>query len=408
MCTGGALALSSRSGLPLREVVTKFCAACGERFDDAGAFCPRDGAPLVGEAAHRPSETGTVDPRIGVVLVGGVKIERLAGLGATGRLYRAFQAGVERPVAVKVRRFREDPRALARFHKEARLASRIAHPNVVTVLMTGELPAEAGPAAGEPYAVLEWLDGPTLEAVLAAATAKEEAIPLARALRIALGIAEAAGAAHHVNVLHRDLKPSNVALLGRPEARESVKVLDFGLASIESPDGTRSTTERHGIVGTVRYLAPEAARGAFSPAADVHAVAAILYECLAGVPPFPGATAASVLYARASREPPDVREHPRAAYVPASIAALLGRALARAPDSRPRDGAAFARDLLRAATQGGLAAEDLLAASAEAEHRPLRLASNQRTRPHDPRVAAARPAGEGTRSRETRSRARRG
>lgn len=381
----------------MREVGTKFCAACGERFDDAGAFCPRDGAPLAPAASHRASEAGAPDPRVGVVLVGDVKIERLAGLGATGRLYRAFQSGVDRPVAVKVLRkplrspLGDDARALARFHKEARIASRIVHPNVVTVLMTGELPEAAGKAAGEPYAVLEWLDGPTLEAVLAAAAAKGEAIPLARALRIALGIAEAAGAAHHANVLHRDLKPSNVALVARPGERESVKVLDFGLASLretsfDGVDFTDETASHEGIVGTARYLAPEAALGAASPASDVHSVAAILYECLAARPPFEGTSAAKVLYARATRDAPDVREHARSAYVPASIAKLLSRALSRDPALRPRDGTTLARELLRAATKAGLAAEDLLEASAEADDRPLRLASNQRTRPHDPRA----------------------
>jgi len=380
----------------------KFCAACGERAGDGGAFCPLDGAPLVDAASHRPSEASATDPRIGVVLPGDVRIERLVGLGATGRLYRAFQSGVDRPVAVKVRRLplREDSRALSRFHKEARFASRIVHPNVVTVLMTGELPEGAAAARGEPYAILEWLDGPTLEAVLAANCARGEAVPLARALRIALGIAEAAGAAHHAGVLHRDLKPSNVALISRPNERESVKVLDFGLAALDGASAyahaTRSSAgesplpsiTHEGIIGTARYLAPEAARGAPTSASDVHAVAAITYECLAGEAPFEGRSAAAVIVARAGREPLDVREHPRAAYVPASIAALLQRALSRDPTARPRDGSTFARDLLRAATKAGLAAEDLLAASAEADHRPLRLASHQRTRPHDPRASA--------------------
>lgn len=381
---------------------TRICAACGERTDDLAAYCPHDGAPLVAEG---DAALAFADPRLGVELTGGVRIERLAGVGASARVYRAHQAGVDRTVAVKVFAARATPdraRALERlprsglekFHREARLASRIAHPNVVTVLLTGELPAAAGPAQGEPFAVLEWLDGPTLEAVLGAARASGEALDLVRALRIALGVADAAAAAHRAKILHRDLKPSNVVLVRRGDDPDTVKVLDFGLADLRADEGGAggaTTRTREGVVGTARYLAPEAARGDACAASDVHAVAAMLYECLAGRAPFEGTSAAAVLAARAGREPPDVREHARAAYVPAPIAALLQRALARDPARRPVDGAALSRDLLHAATASGLDAEDLLRRGEDG--RPIRLPPQQRTRPHDPRVVAtgARP-----------------
>lgn len=330
---------------------------------------------------------GAIDPRLGVELPGGVRVERLVGLGASGRVYRAHQAGVERTVAVKVLHRLGDARALARFHREARVASRIVHPNVVTVLLTGELPAAAGPAAGEPFAVLEWLDGPTLEAVLGAARATGEALDLVRSLRIALGVAEAAGEAHRLGILHRDLKPSNVALVRRGDDRDAVKVLDFGLAKIDRGPGEPITGE--GVVGTPLYLAPEAARGAASAASDVCSIASILYECLAGRPPFEGRSAAAVLAARAARDPEDVRAHARSTYVPAPIASFLARALARDPAARPADGAALARDLLHAATSAGLAAQDLLGARAEGAG-PIHLAPEQPTRRHDPRAGLTR------------------
>jgi len=277
---------------------TKICATCGERFEAPAAYCPRDGAPLDDlPAAAAPLHDGGprgADPRLGIEIAGGVRIERLAGLGAAGRVYRAHQAGVERTVAVKVMRkpLGDPTRALSRFHREARLASRIVHPNVVTVLLTGELPESAGEAAGEPFAVLEWLEGPTLEAVLAAARASGEALDLLRALRIALGVAEGVGEAHRASVLHRDLKPSNVALVRRGDDPDAVKVLDFGLAALRVAEGAEGgsatgATTGEGIVGTARYLAPEAARGAACAASDVHAIAAMVYESLCGRPQRP-------------------------------------------------------------------------------------------------------------------------
>ncbi len=369
---------------------TRICASCGERSDDLAAYCPRDGAPLVSSIE---AERQGPDPRLGVEVAGGVRIERLAGVGASARVYRAHQAGVERTVAVKVFAARRAPfggapiddGALARFHREARLASRIAHSNVVTVLLTGELPEAAGEARGEPFAVLEWLDGPTLEAVLSAARAAGEALDLIRSLRIALGVADAAAEAHRASVLHRDLKPSNVVLVRRGDDVDAVKVLDFGLAALRAEDGTAART-REGVVGTARYLAPEAARGMASAASDVHAIAAMLHECLAGRAPFEGTSAAAVLAARAAREPADVREHLRSAYVPAPIAALLQRALARDPAKRPADGAALAREIVHAATASGLDAGVVLGRRGDGD-RPIRLAPQQRTRPQDPRVA---------------------
>lgn len=371
----------------MRSPATRICATCGERALPPAAYCPRDGAPLVPGSVD--AAAAEPDPRIGALLPGGVRIERLVGLGASGRVYRAHQSGVDRTVAVKVGRRPAEPGpgALARFHREARLASRIVHPHVVTVLLTGELPAAAGSAAGEPFAVLEWLDGPTLEAVLAAARAAGQALDLVRSLRVALGVAEAAGAGHRLGILHRDLKPSNVALVPRGDDRDAVKVLDFGLAWVAA-DG--ATPGAPGIVGTARYLAPEAARGAASAASDVHAIAAILHECLAGVAPFEGASAAAVLAARAAREPADVRSHARAAYVPAPIALLLARALSRDPSLRPADGAALARDLLHAATASGLAAEDLLGPRG-ADAGPIHLAPQQATRRHEPRADGPHP-----------------
>src|SRR6266404_1258189 len=159
------------------------CAICGATYDPNALFCPRDGAPLGARAPKGPDEF------IGLELPGQIQIERLIGIGSMGRVYLAMQRGMGRHVAVKIlhRELSQDRTLVARFHREAQIASRLSHPNVVQALMAGQLP-EAGPGAGAMYIVMEYLDGISLRSALAAA---EGAIPLPRALRIVLQICEA-------------------------------------------------------------------------------------------------------------------------------------------------------------------------------------------------------------------------
>src|ERR1700722_6015842 len=140
----------------------KLCATCGARYEADVLFCPKDGAPLQmaanAQAARQASDPGS-DPYVGREMAGHIEVRQLAGVGAMGRVYRAFQKGIERDVAVKIlhRELWSNAQLVARFHREAKVASRLLHPNVVQVPLAGQLPD------GALYIVMEFLDGLSLQ-----------------------------------------------------------------------------------------------------------------------------------------------------------------------------------------------------------------------------------------------------
>src|SRR5262249_12730985 len=141
-----------------RAHAERVCPRCGNAYADDAMFCPRDGTKL--EAPHADER----DPYIGMKVAGDVELRSVAGSGAMGRVYRAYQRSIERDVAVKVlhRELSGNPQVLARFHREAKIASRLQHPHVVEVYMTGQLPD------GAFYIVMEFLEGASLAAALEA------------------------------------------------------------------------------------------------------------------------------------------------------------------------------------------------------------------------------------------------
>ena len=328
------------------------CAICGANYRADALFCPQDGAPL-GTTAPIAS-----DPLVGTALPGEIRIEKLIGVGAAGRVYRGFQEGVDRAVAVKVlhAELSADGTVVARFQREARIASLLSHPHVVDVFVAGQLPPES-PGAGTLYIVMEYVDGISLRSALAAG---DGAIKLQRALRIVLQICDAVGEAHARGIVHRDLKPENVMLVPKSGDKDFVKVLDFGLARL--PAGSGPVLTRAGLVfGTARYISPEGAAGQpVGPAGDVYAVATILYQMLAGRTPFEGESAVEVLARQIDAPPPPLRSHARAFYVPEPIADVIGENLAKRPEERRPDARALARALLDAARRSGLSPDALV------------------------------------------------
>ena len=148
----------------------KLCTTCGARYPADALFCPNDGAPLqhaaTAQATQRASDSGGgSDPYVGRELAGHIEVRQLAGVGAMGRVYRAFQKGIDRDVAVKIlhRELSANAQLVARFHREAKVASRLLHPNVVQVHLAGQLPD------GALYIVMEYLDGLSLQSAFAAA-----------------------------------------------------------------------------------------------------------------------------------------------------------------------------------------------------------------------------------------------
>jgi serine/threonine-protein kinase len=335
------------------ESLPKACPQCLARYPVEALFCPFDGAALAASPAVIAAVAAT-DRYIGCEIVGPIEIRELVGIGAMGRVYRGFQKGIDRDVAVKIlhRELSASPTVVTRFHREAKVASRLAHPHVVHVLLTGQLPD------GAMYIVMEYLDGLSLRAALAASGG---AMPLTRALHIALAICDAAGEAHAQGIVHRDLKPENVMLVKRADDPDYVKVLDFGIARLNWGDSSAGTAAGL-IFGTARYMSPEGAQGdAVGPPGDVYAIATMFYQMLAGRTPFDASQAVGLLVHQIHDPAPPLKSIALASDVPDPIAAAVMKNLAKKPDERADNARAFGRMLLEAAVTSGLSARDILA-----------------------------------------------
>jgi serine/threonine protein kinase len=330
----------------------KSCPSCGARYPADALFCALDGTPLT-TAPGAVAAAAASDLYVGREILGHIEIRQLVGIGAMGRVYRAFQKGIDRDVAVKIlhRELSANHMLVARFHREATVAARLAHSNVVHVLLSGQLPD------GALYIVMEYLDGLSLQSAVAEVGG---AMPLPRALHIALQLCDAVGEAHAQGVVHRDLKPENVMIVRRGDDPDCVKVLDFGIARLNW--GEQSMATAAGLIfGTARYISPEGARGEkVAPQGDVYSIATMLYQMLAGRTPFDGDQAIALLVKQIHNLPPSLESVPEAAGVPGPIAAVVMQNLAKKAEDRADDARAFGRSLLEAAVQSGLSAQDLL------------------------------------------------
>jgi Tol biopolymer transport system component len=261
-------------------------------------------------------------PRVGGRL-GPYELIAPLGIGGMSEVHRARDTRLGREVAVKVLDFdsARHPERLRLFEHEARAAGAIEHPAIVSVHDVGR--------EGElPYVVMELVEGETLQRRLLRGR-----LPIRKAIDIAVQIGHGLAAAHARGILHNDLKPANVIL-----ARDGrVKILDFGLAGLRggAPAPTGGDTANEGTVtqalfGTPGYVAPERIDGAAPDArSDVFSLGAVLYEMLAGVPAFDGATTADILRATTDRDPPEA-DPP----LPTALAGIVHRALEKDPAQR--------------------------------------------------------------------------
>jgi eukaryotic-like serine/threonine-protein kinase len=305
----------------------------------------------------------------GIALDGRYELHALIGEGAFGRVYRGVDRRLDRPVAVKVIKpwWAEDPNWVRSFEREARVLASVNDPGIVQIFDVGSAPEGI-------YYVAEMVEGESLVERLRGGPLEPD-----EARSIAEQLARALASAHVRRVVHRDVKPANVLITddGR------VKVADFGVAQLAegSSEGVGGT-----IVGTPRYMAPEQAQGTMvTPATDVYGVGIVLYEMLAGHPPFEGSSPVELAFRHVHDDPPPLPEH-----TPPALVSIVERALAKDPAERFPDGGAMARAL-----EGAEEREPMRDAGARARgatavaNPPVRPASPPRKAPERTRVAPA-------------------
>ena len=280
----------------------------------------------------------------GEILSGRYRLEELIGRGGMATVHRAVHLALEREVAIKLMasEMASDDEARARFLREARAASRLQHPNTISILDFGVDERQ------RLFLVMELLHGESLSAVLRS----RQPMPPPRVVRLIAQVCGSLQEAHSQGLVHRDMKPSNIFVTELAGAPDSVKVLDFGLAKSFGEGGLPDATiTRSGeVLGTPLYMSPEQAQGeALGPASDLYSVGVILYQALTGQPPFDGHSHPTVLFKHCFEAPVDPRQVRPEANIPADLAAVALRALAKAPADRYASGADFRAALLSCA-----------------------------------------------------------
>lgn len=257
--------------------------------------------------------------------LGRYEIRTSIGAGGMGEVYLAFDTQLDRLVALKIlpAELATDEQRMGRFTQEAKAASALNHPNIVTIYESGKTDITA-------FIATEFVDGVTLRQRM-----KQAPMKLSEVLDISIQVASALSAAHAAGVVHRDMKPENVMI--RPDGY--IKVVDFGLAKLaerkrsDSGASTLIDTEPGVVMGTARYMSPEQARGLEVDArTDVWSLGVIIYEMCAERPPFAGATNSDVLASILEREPPPLTRYSRD--VPESLEWIVSKSLNKEREER--------------------------------------------------------------------------
>ena len=304
-----------------------------DSFEQAGSFIAagaiEDAAKLLIDGASKPHRGR---------FIGHYRLLSMLGKGGMGEVYLAADTKLGREVALKLlpAEFAGDAERVKRFEREARIASTLNHPNILTIY-------EIGRDGEELFIATEFVKGLTLRQRIA-----DGAVNPAEALNIAVQMASALDAAHNAGIVHRDIKPENVMI--RPDG--IVKVLDFGLAksaegslapSYNTSMPTRDSydTTPGALIGTFRYMSPEQARGqSVDHRSDLWSLGAVFYELLAGAPPFGGETPSDIIASILTREPAPIAEPSEP-----ELQKVLARALGKERERRYQSAPEMLRDI---------------------------------------------------------------
>ena len=307
--------------------LTRRCAACGYRFEASVQTCPVDHRKLP------PADEAAAD-------LGSYRLLERLGEGGMGAVYRAVHRKLGRQVAIKVlqRDLTNDRGIINRFFHEARAANTIRHDNVIEVYDF----VEDGESV---YFVMELLRGRDLHDAIHRRPAALGPIEPARAVLVIEQIAAGLHATHARSIVHRDLKPENIFLCQRHGVDDFVKIIDFGVAKLDRPDGL--STVAGAVLGTPEYIAPEQARGlTVDGRADIYSLGCIAYEMLTRHQVFGGGTRAEVLTRQIKIDPPPLRQF--APELPPALDAAVLQALAKDARARPATARVFAESLAAA------------------------------------------------------------
>ena len=306
----------------------KKCPKCGVEYPDQTTLCPADGVALEKDP----------DTLVGTTLAGKYRIDERLNQGGMGTVYRGTHVLMEKTVAIKVLRpaLAADEKIVARFSREARAASRISHPNALSVTDFGE------DENGNVFLVMEFLSGKTLKQVIR----DGGPLPLTRVVDITRQVGDALNAAHAQGVIHRDLKSDNIMLVDTMSG-DHAKVLDFGIAKINEPEGGTDTglTAPNLVIGTPQYMSPEqcAQNAEIDARSDIYSLGVILYEMLVGHVPFSGESPTIVMMKHLQDPVPSVLEERED--LPASVGRVVARAMAKVPGNRYQSVAELVEDL---------------------------------------------------------------
>jgi len=294
-----------------------WCTQCDKRYPNTMDFCPVHGEALVAPP------TSNADPLLGMVLDDRYLVEVLIGEGAMGRVYRAEQMNVGRPVAIKVLNAAasQNSEIVTRFEAEAKIISRLRHPNTLKLLDFGHTPH------GQLFIVIELLEGIALDEALAKGVLKPS-----RVLVIMRQILDALSEAHEQGIIHRDLKPANI-MLESVGGNEVVKVVDFGIAKVVSGANVTATGR---VIGTPAYMSPEQVEGlTITASSDLYSLGVLAYECLWGLLPFDGSTAVAIMLKHIKEPPPRPPPADDGSTVSKDIEDFIFSLLEKSPDRRP-------------------------------------------------------------------------
>jgi serine/threonine-protein kinase len=287
------------------------------------------------------------DPFVGQVINGKFRVIAPIGQGGMGKIYRAEQMPLGRPVALKLLRQSQgiaehDPAFQRRFFLEASLCAKLSHPNIVTIYDYGRI-ENLGENEEAFFLAMEYLDGVTLNQRL---RERGAILSVAESLAIGLEIARGLREAHKHGIVHRDLKPGNVMLVADEEQGEKVKIVDFGLVKQVEGADREDLTRENSCLGSPKYMSPEQVeQGDVDLRSDLYSLGVILYQCLCGRAPFEFEKSVLILMAHVSTPVPPMRERNPLTDVPPSVEAFVRRLLEKKPEARPASADAVIQQL---------------------------------------------------------------